>query len=139
MQTQVRQSYARICTFLAIKTYNQSGLAANLDARAVKLQILNYGEFPFVILCGITFPKVDLEQNRKLAYVGMTRATERLAVVSRKDHALAQDLERSSNLMPSQLFHRQNRVCINIILRIGAATNSSANARIHFVSLPSLR
>jgi len=50
-------------------------------------------EFPCVVLCGIWRSKEDADANRKLAYVGMTRAREKLTVVSLRDHPLADDLE----------------------------------------------
>ncbi len=50
-------------------------------------------EFPQVILCGLWREKDDAESNRKLAYVGMTRATERLSVVAMRDNALSRDLQ----------------------------------------------
>jgi hypothetical protein len=49
-------------------------------------------EFPTVVLCGLWREDDEAESNRKLAYVGMTRATERLVVVSTQDHALVEDL-----------------------------------------------
>ncbi len=53
-------------------------------------------EFPHVILCGVWSGRDDAETNRKLAYVGMTRAMESLTVVSRDDHPLASDLKQAS-------------------------------------------
>ncbi len=50
-------------------------------------------EYPYVILCGIWKEKQDIEQNRKLAYVGMTRATDRLTVITREGHDLVTDLK----------------------------------------------
>lgn len=52
-------------------------------------------EFPFVILCGVWNDREDEEVNRKLAYVGMTRASSELAVVTRQGHPLVADLERA--------------------------------------------
>lgn len=52
-------------------------------------------EFPRVIVCGTWTDRVDLDSNRKLTYVGMTRATDYLAVVSRQDHELAVDLRKA--------------------------------------------
>jgi hypothetical protein len=53
-------------------------------------------EFPYVVLCGLWRDDGDAEVLRKLAYVGMTRATHHLAVVSRKGHPLAEDLRRAA-------------------------------------------
>jgi len=50
-------------------------------------------EFPGVVLCGLWREDKDNESNRKLDYVGMTRATERLAVVSPEDFPLGEDLK----------------------------------------------
>jgi hypothetical protein len=50
-------------------------------------------EFPHVVLCGLWRDSVDGEDNRRVAYVGMTRATEHLAVVSREGHPLVDDLK----------------------------------------------
>jgi superfamily I DNA/RNA helicase len=52
-------------------------------------------EFPHVVLCGIWREGEDPEVNRKLAYVGMTRATDSLAVVTREGHPLVADLQRT--------------------------------------------
>jgi superfamily I DNA/RNA helicase len=52
-------------------------------------------EFPYVVLCGIWSDREEQEANRKLAYVGMTRATDHLAVVSRDGHPLVEDLRRA--------------------------------------------
>lgn len=49
-------------------------------------------EFPYVVLCGIWKQKDEKEQNRKLAYVGMTRATDHLTVITRDGHPLISDL-----------------------------------------------
>src|SRR5690606_16221472 len=49
-------------------------------------------EFPRVILCELGRGGGDLETQRKLAYVGMTRATEELFVVTTTHHQLARDL-----------------------------------------------
>lgn len=49
-------------------------------------------EFPRVILCELGRDGDDLETQRKLAYVGMTRATEELFVVTTTHHQLARDL-----------------------------------------------
>lgn len=53
-------------------------------------------EFPYVVLCGLWRDEEDAEVLRKLAYVGMTRATHHLAVVSREGHPLAEDLRRAA-------------------------------------------
>ena len=50
-------------------------------------------EFPHVVLCGIWREGEDPEVNRKLAYVGMTRATDYLAVVTREGQPLVADLQ----------------------------------------------
>jgi superfamily I DNA/RNA helicase len=50
-------------------------------------------EFPYVALCGLWRDSIDGEDNRRVAYVGMTRATEHLAVVSREGHPLVDDLK----------------------------------------------
>jgi hypothetical protein len=49
-------------------------------------------EFPTVVLCGLWREDQDLESNRKLAYVGMTRATDRLIVIARDNSPLLEDL-----------------------------------------------
>lgn len=48
-------------------------------------------EFPYVVLCGLR-RKQDLDSNRRLAYVGMTRATDRLAVITARNDPFAADL-----------------------------------------------
>ncbi|HEY9869663.1 MAG TPA: 3'-5' exonuclease [Candidatus Obscuribacterales bacterium] len=53
-------------------------------------------EFPHIALCGIWKEGQDTESNRKLAYVGMTRATKRLAVISREGHPLVEDLRKAA-------------------------------------------
>lgn len=53
-------------------------------------------EFPSVILCGVWREGQDEETNRRLAYVAMTRATERLAVVSTTGHPLEDDLRQAA-------------------------------------------
>ena len=45
-------------------------------------------EFPHVVLCGIWREGEDLEVNRKLVSVGMVRATDYLAVVTREGQPL---------------------------------------------------
>jgi hypothetical protein len=54
-------------------------------------------EFPYVVLCGVWSEREELEVNRKLAYVGMTRATDHLAVISRGGHPLVADLEHANS------------------------------------------
>ncbi len=49
-------------------------------------------EFPRVALCEIGRDGDDAESARKLAYVGMTRATEELFVATEETHPLAADL-----------------------------------------------
>lgn len=50
-------------------------------------------DFPSVVLCGLWRPEVDAMANRSLAYVGMTRAMDRLAVVTHKGNPLAAELQ----------------------------------------------
>lgn len=52
-------------------------------------------EFPNVILCGLTQAKNDVEANRKLSYVGMTRATEKLYVIAKIGTELSDDLRKA--------------------------------------------
>jgi hypothetical protein len=54
-------------------------------------------EFPYVVLCGLWRDNVDGEDNRRVAYVGMTRATEFLAVVSREGNPLIDDLKMAAS------------------------------------------
>jgi hypothetical protein len=54
-------------------------------------------EFPHVVLCGLWREREDKESNRKLAYVGMTRATESLTIVASRDNPLVADLEIASS------------------------------------------
>lgn len=49
-------------------------------------------EFPNVVFCGIWNKRDDTESNRKLAYVGMTRAMEKLTVITCKNTPLVEDL-----------------------------------------------
>lgn len=49
-------------------------------------------EFPRVVVCELGREDDDLETARKLAYVGMTRATNELCVVTTTSHPLAPDL-----------------------------------------------
>lgn len=49
-------------------------------------------EFATVVLCGLWQPENDEDTNRKIAYVGMTRAMERLIVVTADTHPLVADL-----------------------------------------------
>jgi len=58
-------------------------------------------EYPHVIICGIWKEKAEVEENRKLAYVGMTRATDRLTIITRTGHELLQDLQ-TANQVPSE-------------------------------------
>ncbi len=55
-------------------------------------------EFSHVIICGTWWDSRDLEVNRKLAYVGMTRATDHLVVVSRETNKLAEALRRAMEI-----------------------------------------
>jgi hypothetical protein len=50
-------------------------------------------EFPNVVLCSVWREGDSVDDNRKLIYVGMTRATNRLAIVTRRGHPLAGDVE----------------------------------------------
>lgn len=50
-------------------------------------------EFADVVLCGVQRDSDPPEVNRKLAYVGMTRATTRLAVVTKGGYPLVDDLK----------------------------------------------
>lgn len=58
-------------------------------------------EFPSVALCGIWKDSDDTDASRMLAYVGMTRAQERLTVVTIKGSPLAEDLVRVKEPSPS--------------------------------------
>lgn len=49
-------------------------------------------EFPCVVVCGIWRDDHDESRNRMLAYVGMTRAREKLAIVAIEGHPLTQSL-----------------------------------------------
>lgn len=53
-------------------------------------------EYPHVIICGIWKEKAEAEENRKLAYVGMTRATDHLSIITRNGHDLLEDLQTAS-------------------------------------------
>lgn len=53
-------------------------------------------EFPYVVLCGIWREDTDVEANRMLAYVGMTRAMHQLAVITQEDNPLVEDLRKAS-------------------------------------------
>lgn len=53
-------------------------------------------EFPRVALCGVWKDGQETEVNRKLAYVGMTRATEQLVVVTGGEHPLLEDLRKAA-------------------------------------------
>lgn len=59
-------------------------------------------EFPRVVLCGLRDPKVSLEDNRKLLYVGMTRASDYLTVIATKGFPLLPDLEAAANQAVTQ-------------------------------------
>jgi len=52
-------------------------------------------EFPRVIVCGTWNEHEEIEVNRKLSYVAMTRATDFLTIVTRSDNLLADDLQRA--------------------------------------------
>lgn len=49
-------------------------------------------EFPCVVLCSLWNDRAERAENRKLAYVGMTRASQELAVVTTRSNPLASDL-----------------------------------------------
>lgn len=49
-------------------------------------------EFETVVLCGLWRDDYDSEANRKLAYVGMTRATDNLCVITKAGYPLLADL-----------------------------------------------
>lgn len=51
-----------------------------------------------MIMCGVWREGNQVEANRKLAHVGMTRACERLAVIVSGDHPLIADLESANKL-----------------------------------------
>lgn len=51
-------------------------------------------EFPHVVLCNISRDDGEAEANRKLVYVGMTRATETLTVIARQNCPYLSDLGR---------------------------------------------
>ena len=50
-------------------------------------------EFPNVVLCCTPRPDQESEELRRLIYVGMTRASDRLVVFADAEHPLAADLE----------------------------------------------
>ncbi len=52
-------------------------------------------EFPRVVVCGTWWDGGDVDVNRKLSYVAMTRATDFLVVVSRLDNSFADELRRA--------------------------------------------
>jgi superfamily I DNA/RNA helicase len=52
-------------------------------------------EFPRVVLCGIWDERDDEDVNRRLSYVGMTRATDELAVVSVDGNPLSTSLHQA--------------------------------------------
>jgi superfamily I DNA/RNA helicase len=54
-------------------------------------------EFPRVVLCEVGRRDDDAETARKLAYVGMTRATTELFVVTETNNPLAGDLQRAAD------------------------------------------
>jgi hypothetical protein len=65
-------------------------------------------EYPHVIICGIWKDKHEIEENRKLAYVGMTRATETLHIISRGGHELFDDLQTANCDASSVKIDEQN-------------------------------
>ncbi|MFP8871441.1 MAG: 3'-5' exonuclease [Myxococcota bacterium] len=50
-------------------------------------------EFPTVAVCGLWRESEDIEVNRKLVYVAMTRATNNLSVITTDGHPLVSDLK----------------------------------------------
>jgi len=50
-------------------------------------------EFPYVVLCALWKDQSERAENRKLTYVGMTRASHELAVVTTRSNPLAVDLQ----------------------------------------------
>lgn len=60
-------------------------------------------EFPYVVLCGIWRDDLDADRNRMLAYVGMTRARDKLAIVAIEGHPLTRSLkEADAAVQPAQ-------------------------------------
>lgn len=57
-------------------------------------------EFPCVVLCGIWRDDHDADRNRMLAYVGMTRARDKLAIVAIEGHPLTQSLKEADAVGP---------------------------------------
>jgi superfamily I DNA/RNA helicase len=55
-------------------------------------------EFPNVLLWGLSKAPGNSEDNRKLVYVGMTRATHELAVVTDEQDVLVEDLRRADRV-----------------------------------------
>lgn len=53
-------------------------------------------EFPHVVLCGLWHGNVSVDENRMIAYSGMTRATNHLVVVGRGDTPITPDLLRAA-------------------------------------------
>jgi superfamily I DNA and RNA helicase len=49
-------------------------------------------EFPRVVMCGVWNGMRDLTAARRVAYIGMTRASDELTIVARTDQPLAADL-----------------------------------------------
>ncbi len=58
-------------------------------------------EFPHVVMCGVWTDRGDADVNRRLVYVGMTRAMESLVVISTEGHPLASDLRSAVKEMDS--------------------------------------
>ena len=52
-------------------------------------------EFPDTVLCGVSSPRSDDAENRRLVYSAMTRAMERLSVIARQGDPLLEDLRRA--------------------------------------------
>ena len=50
-------------------------------------------EFPYVVMSGLLHPMMEHASNKKLAYVGMTRATTELTVVSARSNPMVEALQ----------------------------------------------
>jgi hypothetical protein len=50
-------------------------------------------EFPYIVICGVWRDDFDKVSNRRVAYVGMTRATDYLAVISTQGNPLVSALQ----------------------------------------------
>lgn len=90
-------------------------------------------EFPQVVLCGLWRPEEDPVSNRRLAYVGMTRAMDRLAVVALADTTLAADLRTA---LDSDRLPQPSRVAA---LDSSSRSSSSAPPAQHDITMPMSR